>query len=255
MEKSLFEFAVKLIIESKFLVAITGAGISVESGIPSFRGSSGLWEQFDPELIASKKGFSDNPTLCWQFFLELLSRLASSKPNHGHRILSDMECQGLLKYIITQNIDGLHQMAGNRRVIEIHGSMKNLYCTQCSYQMSSKGMIFDSEDLPPMCHCGGILKPDATLFGDSIIPERYFAALKQIRLADVLLIIGTSGMVHPVNEFPEIAIRHGSKVIEINPNESVFTKTCQTLHLKGAATEILSQISDSLGSNDLNQEA
>jgi len=178
--------------------------------------------------------------------MELLGELAGSKPNTGHKILAEMENIGLLKHTITQNIDGLHQLAGNRNVIEVHGSLRNLTCAQCMHRISSRGMIFDSEDLPPMCHCGGVLKPDVTLFGESIDHNVYFNSLQQIRNADVLLIIGTSGMVHPVNEFPETAQRHGAKLIEINLDETLFTKTCNTIFLQGSVSSVLKQLSETI---------
>lgn len=241
-----FKLAVNLIRSSKHLVVVSGAGVSVESGIPAFRGESGLWTRFDPQKYASLDGFTKNPGRSWHLFMELLVLIAQAKPNAAHHDLASLERCRYLKAIITQNIDGFHQLAGSQNVIEIHGTMRNLICTECKQRLSSRGMIFDSEDLPPICPCGGILKPEALLFGESIPSKPYFKSLKQIRLADVVLLIGTSGVVHPVSEFPEIALRHGARLIEINPEESVFTRPCNTLHLKGKATTVLGELKKAL---------
>lgn len=242
MNNSTFQHAVKLIQHSRHLVVVTGAGISTDSGIPSFRGNSGLWKQFDPEKYASIQGFLENPDQSWHFFLYLLELFSNAKPNKSHHLIAAMEKQSIVKHVITQNIDGLHQLAGTRKIIEIHGNISNLICLNCGHRITGKGMIFDTEDLPPMCICGGVFKPDTILFGEPIPSARYFSSLEQIRLADVLLLVGTSGVVHPVNEFPEIALRHGAKLIEINPEESLMTRIHDTTHLKGNSIEILDRL-------------
>jgi len=246
MDNLIFQHAVKLIRQSNYLVVVTGAGISIASGIPPFRGNSGLWTQYDPEKYASIKGFRADPGRSWQFFLELLEQFSIARPNKAHEIISFLESVSIVKHLITQNVDGLHQAAGSKKIIEIHGNMRNFICMSCSHKISGKGMIFDSEDLPPMCHCGGVLKPDAVLFGEPIPMNRYFAALEELRKADVLLLVGTSGVVHPVNEFPEIAARHGARLIEINPEETLATKVHKTVHLKGQSHLILDMLKSSL---------
>jgi NAD-dependent deacetylase len=239
MNKAVFETAYQLIEQSRYLVAITGAGISAESGIPVFRSPDGLWSRYDSEIHAGIHGFQADPERSWRFFLTLFEILVGSRPNTAHVSLAEMEKIGKLKYTITQNIDGLHQAAGQQKVIEIHGNMRNLVCMRCKRKWNSKGMIFDTKDLPPVCECSGVLKPDAVLFGESIPPESYFSALEQIRSADVIMLAGTSGLVHPVNEFPEIAIRHGARIIEINPVKTVLTDVYETIHLSGPAGSVL----------------
>lgn len=244
MNQRRFEAAVELIRQSRYMVALTGAGISVDSGIPPFRGSDGLWTEFDPEIYASIDGFLSNPGRAWRFFLHLLEVMVDARPNAGHKALTHLEDIGILKTVITQNIDGLHEAAGQRRTIEIHGNLNSLICLECLRVYSSTGMIFDPGDLPPRCQCGGILKPDAVLFGEPIPHERYFAALEEIRSADVLVLAGTSGLVHPVNEFPEIAVRHGARLIEINTQKTPLTAICDTLHLEGSTSDILKAIAE-----------
>jgi len=242
--------ASELIQKSNYLVVVTGAGVSADSGIPPFRGHGGLWEKYDPKIYAEIRSFINHPGQSWVFFLELIELLNESIPNRAHFILFDLEKRGFLKHVITQNIDGLHQAAGQMQVVEIHGSLRNLTCLKCARKYSSKGMILDTEDLPPVCSCGGVLKPDTVLFGEPIPQEPYFAALEQIRLADVVIFIGTSGLVHPVNEFPEIASRHGAQIIEINIERTVLTDTHNTLHLQGSAIQILESILENISAMD-----
>ncbi len=239
MDKTLYQFSVELIQQSRYLIAITGAGISTESGIPAFRGTNGLWSRFDPEVYASRSGFLSNPQKAWELFLHLYESLVDARANAGHIALAKMEKRGKLQCTITQNIDGLHQKAGQENVIELHGSLRNLICTVCSQTFNIKGLLLDSQDLPPVCNCGGVLKPDAVLFEESIPAESYFAALKHIRMSDVVLLIGTSGLVHPVNELPEMAVNHGASLIEINIEPTVLTAVCKTVFLKGRAADIL----------------
>jgi NAD-dependent deacetylase len=242
MTEKIVKFAKELIAESQSVVTITGAGISVASGIPPFRGESGLWTRFDPEKYASLRAFIENPRKSWELFMEMYIEFAGAKPNEGHYLLASMESRGNLKHVITQNIDGLHQQAGTQSITEIHGNMRNFICLDCGQKISSRGMILDSEDLPPRCYCGGVLKPDFTLFGESISPDRYFTALKHIRSADILLLIGTSGVFHPVNEFPEIALDHGARIIEINIEKTLLTETCNTVFLRGSIPETLKKL-------------
>ncbi|MBN1879831.1 NAD-dependent deacylase [bacterium] len=250
MNLGLFQRAVDVIRQSKYLVAITGAGVSVDSGIPPFRGDSGLWNDYDPDIYASIDGFLANPGRSWQFFLQLLDVMVDAKPNSAHRVLALMESSGILKSLITQNIDGLHSLAGQHHVIEIHGSLRNLICLECTRIYSSSSILLDSEDLPPRCVCGGILKPDAVLFGEPIPHEKYFSALEQIRSADVVILAGTSGLVHPVNELPEIAVRHGAKIIEINMHRTPLTLSWGTLHLEGSSSDIFTGIQNALYDSD-----
>ncbi len=253
MENTLFEIAYQMIEKSKYLVALTGAGISVESGIPTFRGPEGLWTKYDPQTYAGIDGFLNNPERSWDFFYSFYEMLLKANPNAAHLALAKMEKINALKYTITQNIDGLHHAAGQQRVIEIHGSMQNLICLTCKRKWNSQGILFGSSDTPPLCECGGVLKPDAVLFGESLPLEGFFEALEQIRLADVLLLVGTSGLVHPVNEFPEIAVRHGARIIEINPEKTFLTDHHETIHLQGSAKEILTLVTNRLLGSAKNQ--
>jgi NAD-dependent deacetylase len=246
MNESLYQIALERLLQSHYLVALTGAGISTESGVPAFRGSDGLWSRFDPETYANIRNFHSNPKQSWDFFLHLYEILSDAQPNAAHIALAQLEKTGKLQCTITQNVDGLHQKAGQEKVIEIHGSFRVLICTVCARKINPKGMLFDSEDLPPICDCGGVLKPDAILFGESIPSDNYFAALRHIRASDTLLLIGTSGLVHPVNELPEMAVNHGARLIEINLVPTILTTTSDTLFLQGSAGTILKRFSNDL---------
>lgn len=234
---------------------VTGAGISIESGIPPFRGHSGLWETYNPEEYASLQGFLDNPLRSWKFFMHLIECFIDAAPNEAHKVLASWETLSRLKALITQNIDGLHRAAGSRHVIEIHGSMKTLVCMSCGQKVSTRGMIFDSEDLPPMCPCGGVFKPEAVLFGEPLPTDPYFESLEQLRRADVVLFIGTSGMVHPVNQFPEIVLQHGGRIVEINPETTLLTRLYNTLHLNGSAVDVLQSLDRCVNSENTESQA
>ncbi|WP_372950899.1 SIR2 family NAD-dependent protein deacylase, partial [Mariniphaga sp.] len=206
--------AVKLIRKSKYMVAFTGAGVSVESGIPPFRGVGGLWNTTHP-IFLEIDFFKKKPLQSWKKIKEIFyDKLGDAEPNVAHEVLSKMEKRSFLETIITQNIDHLHQKAGNKYVYELHGTYKQLVCTECGseYDMSFADLNF----LPPTCFvCKGILKPDMVFFNE-VIP--WFAkkrSLEEAQKADLLLIIGTNAEVLPAAEIPERAKRTGAKIIEI----------------------------------------
>jgi NAD-dependent deacetylase len=219
------------------VAALTGAGISVESGIPAFRGTQGLWDRFDPMEYATIEAFSADPGKAWRMFAELLSLLLSAEPNSAHRGLSVLEQTGRLKSVITQNVDGLHQAAGSREVIEYHGSVRELVCLSCwnRYPLGR----WKPGDPPPRCSCGTILKPDIVLFGEPIPWGAQAAAEAEAKVCGALLVIGTSAQVYPACELPEIAREHGAVVIEINTEETPLTRSITDLFLKGKATEVV----------------
>ena len=236
--------AARLIRSARHLVAFTGAGISVESGIPPFRGPGGLWTRHDPRMLELSY-FRSHPRECWVVLRELFyAHLSRARPNEAHRVLARWETRGLLKTVITQNIDNLHSLAGSRSVIEFHGHTRTLSCLSCGQTVSADSA--DLERLPPGCACGGILKPDLVFFGEDIPPRVRREADKEIERADVLLIIGSTGEVYPAASLPFRAAELGARTVEINPIPSSFTMGIKTLFLGLPAGQALAELDRAL---------
>ncbi len=217
--EDLIKKAAKDLAASKDVVALTGAGISVESKIPPFRGKGGLWEKIDPMEYAHIDAFKKNPTKVWNVLLKDMKEIIDKAiPNDAHKGLARLEELGILKTIITQNIDGLHQMAGNTDVIEFHGTYKWHRCMDCKNRCKSSRI--DLTNIPPLCDCGGIYRPEVVLFGEIIPPEHLWRSKQLASDCDLMLVIGTSATVQPAALMPHIAKESGSKVIEINPEEN-----------------------------------
>ncbi len=205
------------IINSRNCIALTGAGISAESGIPTFRSKGGLWNTYDPIVYASIDTFIKDPSKYWSIRGEFIRDYNNYSPNEGHLSLARLEESGLLKCIITQNIDGLHRKAGSKNVLEIHGSLREIYCMTCKRE-------YIAPDIPqgdtPRCSCGGILKPNTVLFGEQL-PEGILAEAEYYAgSCDVMLLIGTSAVVYPAAYLPVLAKKNGAKIIEINIENS-----------------------------------
>jgi NAD-dependent deacetylase len=237
--------AVNLIRKSKYMVAFTGAGVSVESGIPPFRGAGGLWITTHP-IFLEIDFFHKKPFQSWQKIKEIFyDKLGDAEPNIAHEILAKMEKRSFLESVITQNIDHLHQKAGNKYVYELHGTYKQLVCTECNseYDMSFADLNF----LPPTCFvCKGILKPDMVFFNE---PIPWFAkkrSFEEAKKSDLMLIIGTNAEVLPAAEIPKIAKKTGAKIIEININPSPFTHSLTDIFIEARATEAMEAIGKKL---------
>jgi NAD-dependent deacetylase len=243
--KSLIEKAAKLIQQSKYTIAFTGAGISVESGIPPFRGEHGLWNKYNPEVL-DLNYYLRNSELCWGIIREIFyDFFADSKPNAAHHVLAKMEEEGLLNSIITQNIDNLHQEAGSKIIHEFHGNSKKLKCLKCGKIYDS--VEYDFKNIPPKCsYDNEILKPDFIFFGEGIPEKAYTNSFANAEKAEVCLIIGSTGEVMPASYVPSTAKQKGAIIIEINPEESMFTNQITDIHLKGKAGEVLSQLGELL---------
>ena len=217
------EEAAEILVNSKFVIALTGAGISVESGIPAFRGAQGLWEKYDPSEYAHINSFLKDPAKVWRMLKELYEIIQKAAPNPAHYALSELENMGILKAIITQNVDALHQRAGSRNVIEFHGTGETLVCLKC-------GKIYKAEDvnlfsIPPRCSCGGILKPNVVFFGEPIPESALRESFELAEKADCVLVVGTSCQVYPAAQIPQIAKSHGAKIIEINLESTPLSYT------------------------------
>lgn len=228
----------QLLKKSKSTIAFTGAGISVESGIPPFRGEHGLWNKYDPKVLDIDY-FHSNGSRAWLYIREIFYEFfGAAQPNEAHRILSRMEQSGMLEAIVTQNIDNLHQLAGSQTVLEFHGNSNRLVCPLCS-QTTDIDQI-DLNQIPPHCPVdGAILKPDFIFFGEGIPPQAYEKSFEAARNCEVCLIIGSTGEVTPAAYVPQTAKSNGAVIIEINPEESLFTHTITDIHLRGKAGEEL----------------
>jgi NAD-dependent deacetylase len=226
---------------AKYTTAFTGAGISVESGIPPFRGPEGLWSRYDPTVL-DLDFFHRNPEKSWKVIKEIFyDFFGKAKPNAAHFVLARLEKEGRLKNIITQNIDNLHQDAGSKEVIEFHGTSHSLVCTQCGKHFGIHDINLDS--LPVLCDaCGGLVKPDFIFFGEGIPPLAYEKSLEAARHAEVFIVIGTTGEIMPASQIPFLAKENGAKIIEINTEPSRFTHSITDIFLQGRATEVMRQL-------------
>ena len=230
--------AIEYIKTSKHTTAFTGAGISVESGIPPFRGPHGLWNKYDPQCL-DLRYFDAYPEKAWPVIKEIFyDFFDEARPNKAHDALARMEAAGFLKAVITQNIDNLHQESGSKTVYEFHGNSKRLLCRKCnSYSKVSHDTF---KDVPPHCDkCDTILKPDFIFFGEMIPEEANMKSFMEADAAEVFILIGTTGEVMPANMLPRIAKQHGAKIIEINTSISAYTDTVSDVFLQGKATEIM----------------
>jgi len=226
---------------AKMVTALTGAGVSVESGIPPFRGKGGLWEKYDPMEAAHIDSFLQNPEKVWNLlFKDMKEGLAKAAPNDCHKGLAKLEALGILKTVITQNVDGLHQMAGSGDVIEFHGNMAWQRCMECHKRYPTSRV--DLNRIPPRCSCDGILRPDAVLFGEMIPPDALWRSRKAATDCDVMLVIGTSAIVQPAALIPVIAKESGAKIIEINPERTPLTDDISDYLIMGTAGDVMNRI-------------
>ena len=232
-----FREVARLLAECRNAVALTGAGISVESGIPSFRGSQGMWAKYDPMEYATLHAFMESPRKVWEMLSELFSICGDAAPNAAHAGLSSLERMGVVRAVITQNVDGLHQAAGSRRVIEYHGNMEELICVFCWKRYPTRARW--SPGAVPLCDCGEILKPNVVLFGEPIPWLAQEQAEEEARTCGILLVVGTSAQVSPACDIPRIAKDSGAAVVEINPEPTSLTATVTDIHLRGSASEVL----------------
>jgi NAD-dependent deacetylase len=236
MEK-LINAAADIIVKSDLTLALTGAGISVESGIPDFRSAGGLWSKFDPAEYANISAFRSNPEKVWEMLWEMDKIVSGAEPNEAHIGMGELEKMGYLHYIITQNVDNLHQAGGSKNVIEYHGNSSSLSCLWC-------GKTYTAEEKrsehPPRCECKMILKPDVVFFGEAIPQDAMNRSFQLASSAKALMVVGTSAVVSPANTIPSIAKQNGAMVIEINKERTHLTDSLTDIFLQGSAGEIIS---------------
>jgi len=236
----------QIIKNAKFATAFSGAGISVESGIPPFRGAGGLWEKYDPKFIEIDF-FYANPLKSWSEMKKIFfNSMGKAAPNKAHQVLARMEKEGFLKGVITQNIDYLHQRAGSKNVQEFHGTINYLMCTQCAKRYSVDG--FDLSAVLPQCSCGGVLKPDFVFYGEGINPQVYSASLQLAAQSDVMLVIGTSGEVMPACSMPLIAKQKTppATIIEVNTLPSTYTGAVSDFYFEEKAGSFFAALEQEL---------
>lgn len=200
----------------KKIVFVTGAGISQESGIPTFRGKEGLWRNYDPMKLATIDAFYDNPKLVWEWYSERRKNIFQAQPNLGHKAIAELEKYAQV-VVLTQNIDGLHQKAGSSKVLELHGSIVRIKCSVCDFKDEIRSEI---SEIPPMCKCGNILRPDVVWFGESLPQDVWEKAIMFASQCDLMVIVGTSLVVSPANTLPIYAKQNDAILIEINPENT-----------------------------------
>jgi NAD-dependent deacetylase len=247
--KSDIERAARLILASRYVIGITGAGISVESGIRPFRGPGGIWTEHGEPPMDGYQRFLEDPKGHWEDIVkssgvtsEFVRALESAQPNPAHYALAELENLGILKYLITQNVDNLHLAAGSKNVAEIHGNFRKLRCIECNarYEMDEISL----ETLPPQCpRCRGIIKTDGVMFGEPIPLDILQICQQETRKSDCMLSVGTSAFVYPAASFPQEVKRRGGALIEVDPYETGLTPLCD-VSIRGNAREKVPQLVD-----------
>jgi NAD-dependent deacetylase len=225
--------------EASSVAALTGAGISAESGIPTFRGAGGLWRQFRAEDLATPEAFARDPRLVWEWYDWRRGLIAQAEPNAGHRALAELERRVARFTLITQNVDGLHDRAGSRNVLKVHGDIWIVRCTACGREWRDDRTPLP--DLPPRCDCGGLLRPGVVWFGEPLPAQVWQEAEAAVRGAGVLLVIGTAAVVYPAAGLVPLAKAAGARVIEINLDATPFSGDVDR-SLRGRAGELLPEL-------------
>jgi NAD-dependent deacetylase len=233
------ESARALLKSAQNVAVLTGAGVSAESGIPTFRGAAGLWKQFRPEELASPEAFTRDPRTVWEWYHWRRKLIAEAKPNAGHHALARLEQLAPKFTLVTQNVDGLHQAAGSKEVLELHGSIWTLRCTQCGREWVDQDTPEDRSLV--YCPCGALARPGVVWFGEGLPPDVWKSAEQAVRGCDLLLVVGTSALVHPAAGLVPLARFSGAQVIEINVEASPMSGIVN-VQLTGRAGEILPKL-------------
>lgn len=234
IQPGLIEAARSLLKVSSDVAVLTGAGVSAESGIPTFRSNGGFWQQYRFEDLATPEAFARNPEFVWTWYEERRRAIARARPNAGHEALAEMEKRMAVFTLITQNVDGLHDLAGSKNVIRLHGDIWTVRCLKCGKERIERAEL---NSLPPRCQCGGMLRPGVVWFGEAMPEGAMERAMAAVRTADVLIVAGTSAQVYPAAGLIPLA----RKSIEINPEETAFSSEV-TFSIRGPSAEILPQL-------------
>jgi NAD-dependent deacetylase len=228
--------AAKRLRAARRIVVLTGAGVSAESGVPTFRGPGGLWRRYRAEDLATPEAFDRDPSLVWEWYAWRREILAPLRPNAAHRALAGLETRTSEFLLATQNVDGLHAAAGSRRLVELHGSIWRLRCTACAHARDDRSVPLP--EVPPRCACGAVLRPDVVWFGEALAEPAVTQAFEAARQAEVVLVIGTSSLVYPAAALPQIARAAGAYVVEVNPEATPLTPLAD-VSLRGPAASLV----------------
>lgn len=239
--------AAALLYDARSVACLTGAGVSAESGVATFRdAATGLWSEFDPQQLASQEGFAANPGLVWRWYMERLQRISSVQPNPGHIALAEMAGRFEQFDLITQNIDDLHERGGSPTVYHLHGSITRYRCNRCR-----AGYTLRPQDIasvtPPLCpYCRGFIRPSIVWFGEMLPQRELEEAWRAASECDVMLVVGTSGVVFPAAQLPQMAQEHGAVIIEVNPDPTAAAYT-PDVALRRPSGEALPALLERLG--------
>lgn len=230
--------------KARSVVVLTGAGVSAESGVPTFRGQEGLWRNYNPQELATPEAFNKDPTLVWEWYDWRRGLIAPLEPNPAHLAIAELEERSPSFLLITQNIDGLHKKGGSKQMLELHGNIWNVRCV-------AEGNVTENHDvplqnIPPMCSCGAMLRPHIVWFGESLDPHILHQSLQAIEACDFLIVAGTSAVVQPSASFPIMARERGATVLEVNMEPTPISSLVNG-SLFGKAGELLPQLVASLG--------
>lgn len=251
MSQDLIQKAAELIKEARIVTILTGAGVSKESGVPTFRDAlEGLWAQYDPAQLATPQAFQENPKLVWDWYEWRRDVAGKVAPNEGHYALAKIQVYKPHTHVITQNVDDLHEQAGSKDVIHLHGNIATHKCfDNCQGKptlIDITTLEFDKDAGPPTCpHCGAYVRPNVVWFGEPLPSNELNKAGQYSQDCDVMIVVGTSGMVSPASQLPGIAKQTGSKIIEVNPDNSMITPLAD-VKLKGASGQMLPKVIEAL---------
>lgn len=215
----MFDSVKNQILEAKKIVFVTGAGISQDSGIPTYRGTDGLWKNYDPMKLATIDAFNENPKLVWEWYQDRRKNIFAARPNFAHKAIAELEKFANVS-VLTQNIDGLHKKAGSANIYELHGSIIRIRCTVCNY---NEEIFTEFNSLPPKCTCGNMLRPDVVWFGEPLPQKIWQDAMILAGTCDLMIIAGTSLLVSPANTLPVFASQNGATMIEVNPEKTMLS--------------------------------
>lgn len=219
------------------VVFFTGAGMSAESGVPTYRGKGGIWREYDYERYACQPAFDADPEAVWEFHNYRRTLVAACEPNEGHRLIAELERELDHVTVITQNIDGLHQLAGTRAIIELHGSLWRVRCDACGTTSTQR----EAPLAVTRCDCGRYLRPDIVWFGDALEPGNIDDAIREMKQTELFISIGTSGAVYPAAELPLVAKQAGAKLVEVNPEPTPLSGIYDVT-FRSSATEALARL-------------
>lgn len=243
MSAPVLEEVVTLLDKASSVVFLTGAGVSRESGIPTFReAQTGLWENYNPEELATPQAFKRNPILVWQWYDHRRKKLNEVSPNPGHYAIAELEKLVPKVLVLTQNVDGLHRAAGSSDVVELHGNIREFFCFDRQHPAANVPLGLEE---PAKCHCGSLLRPAVVWFNEALPPDAMNRAQRELMNASVLLVVGTSSLVHPAAGLPLLALQKDIPVVEINPDDTPLTRLA-TYVLPGPSGKVMPQIVDAL---------